>query len=621
MLRRAWEQLSFLSRLLITTSTALLIAGALMLFVAASQVLGEIRGDLHQELEKELQTLPGTVAEAVVVGDFATVQQILDRYVKRSLVISIVFRDVSGIELRSVDPQPEGTVPRWFREYFGLADLSGTTPIRIGERDYGELRLQLSSRLPLERAWRNLRAHLSILLLAVVLDFAGIWLVLRYGLRPLRHLEATARRATQGESGAQAPVEGSPEFLAVIEAFNSMAAVVKANEDKLIEARDKSEQANRAKSAFLATMSHEIRTPMNGILGMAQLLAQPGVTDAERCDYAKTLIASGESLMTLLNDILDFSKIEAGKLVLAEQPTSPLAILEETQRLFAGLAAAKGLQFTCQWHGAATMYRADGHRLRQMLANYVGNAIKFTEHGEVRVEAREIGRDARGARLEFTVSDTGIGLPESSRSQLFQPFNQLDSSVAREFGGSGLGLSIVRRLAEHMGGEVGVDSQPGRGARFWFQVCLEPLEGQLPDRVPTIPDGSDAKLSAPVMVVEDNPINSKVIVSLLGRLGVEAMTANQGQAALDLLDAGVKPALIFMDVHMPVLDGLAATRAIRQREQALGLSPIPIMALTADAFEEERAQCLAAGMDDFLTKPVSLEALQGALRRIAKSAA
>jgi len=246
--------------------------------------------------------------------------------------------------------------------------------------------------------------------------------------------------------------------------------------------KTEAESASLAKSRFLATMSHEIRTPMNGILGMAQMLLMPNLSAHDQRDFARTIMTSGQTLLTLLNDILDFSKIEAGKVHLESNVFEPRQFLQEAQALFAVSAANKHLSLEFRWDGpSGQRYRADSHRLRQMLFNLLGNGIKFTTQGKVCVEGSEIGRDGDAAVLEFSVSDTGIGIPEEKLDLLFRPFTQADSSTTREFGGTGLGLSIVHSLAKLMGGDVGVASEVGNGSRFWFRIRAEIVPGGLGD--------------------------------------------------------------------------------------------------------------------------------------------
>ena len=393
-----------------------------------------------------------------------------------------------------------------------------------------------------------------------------------------------------------------------------------ADRNELRRAKNAAEAANTAKSQFLATMSHELRTPMNGILGMAQLLAMPEIQDAERMQYAQTILKSGQSLLALLNNILDVSKVEAGRLQLESIAFAPGSILRDTADLFAATAAAKGLQLDVSWQGpAAQSYLGDPHRLQQMLSNLVGNAIKFTAQGFVRLQACEIERQPGHAVLEFSVEDSGIGVALDKQAALFQPFSQADCSTTRKFGGSGLGLSIVRSLAQLMGGEVGVDCVPEQGSRFWFRITT-PLSA--PDTgtrqsqdCSGMSAGQTTQFDGKVFAVEDNATNRVVILALLTKLGLSVSFAEDGAQAVEAITRGAACDLILMDLQMPVMDGYAATEQIRAWETTQGRPRRPIIALTADAYEEERQRCLIVGMDDVLTKPIFLADLQLALSR------
>lgn len=378
------------------------------------------------------------------------------------------------------------------------------------------------------------------------------------------------------------------------------------------------QSATRAKSEFLTTMSHELRTPMNGVLGMAQLLTRPTVTDAQRLDYAQVILRSGKTLLALLNDILDLSRVEAGRLEIATSTFSPAALVAEALESFREPASRKGLQLRMDVDAMPQgMYVGDPLRLRQMLSNYLSNAVKFTGAGQVSVTVTEQFDSRRRSVLEFGVVDTGAGFAPDKRQLLFHPFSQLDGSTTRQYGGSGLGLSIVARLADLMGGEVGASSIPGQGSRFWFRIPAA-RQARTGTRAPTKrpqPALETLALSAPVLVAEDNEVNREIIGLLLANLGATVEFAKDGQEAIDAVTSGQKFSIVLMDAQMPVVDGLAATQQIREWEASNGRPRLPIVAVSSGVFEEQRQRCIESGMDDFIAKPVVLDELVAALSR------
>jgi signal transduction histidine kinase/CheY-like chemotaxis protein len=376
-------------------------------------------------------------------------------------------------------------------------------------------------------------------------------------------------------------------------------------------AKIRAEEASLAKSSFLATMSHEIRTPMNGVIGMLQLLRDSPLS-AEQREQVNVASSSAHTLLRLLNDILDLSRIESGKLEFESITFSILEVLEESVALMAARADEKHLAM--QLHVSPDLplnVSGDPGRLKQVLLNLIGNALKFTETGGVEVHLELASRTPQVAIFRFKVRDTGIGMSPETQDKLFNKFTQADSSTTRRYGGSGLGLAISQELVRRMGGEIQVTSAPNQGSEFTFDISLPIVDAQAPAPVPTITASSRATLAGRVLVVDDDPVNLRVIDMMLRRFGLDTVLVTNGYDALER--AVHEPwDLVLMDLRMPGIDGLETTRRIRQQ---LAGRPLRIVALTANAMEEDRAECLAAGMDDFITKPVQREELYGRLER------
>ncbi|MCC2637574.1 MAG: signaling protein [Moraxellaceae bacterium] len=453
------------------------------------------------------------------------------------------------------------------------------------------------------------RVNMGLTLSFAVLLLGGLGLLVQRLIRPLNSLSLLMRRAEAGHSGLRAPLSGPRDITDMATAFNKMMTVLEEREAELQHSRDRALHTAQLKAQFAATVSHEVRTPLNGVVGMLDLLRDmPLEKPARECvDVAWN---SAHSLMELINGILDFSKLEAGKLELEEINFDLHELVASVLELLARQATQRGLELGYQPEpGLPARVRGDSLRVRQVLINLMSNAVKFTEQGEVTVRLSFVATDQGRGRLRIEVIDTGIGMDDATVRHVFDSFAQADPSTTRKYGGTGLGLTISKHLVDLMRGEIGVSSEPGRGSTFWFTVPVEVVDAPAAAVAPV----PEERLQAPVpggrvcrvLVVEDNRINQMVAGAMLAKIGCHCEFADNGAAAVDAVRQD-RFDLILMDCNMPEMDGYAATRHIRWMEQEERRTPTPIVAMTANAQSGDEELCRAAGMDDYLAKPVTL---------------
>lgn len=634
---------SLTRRLLILGLLPALVMFLVLLFFFTSARLDDARKELFNSSQILADNLAPAVEFAVVSGNTRLLNQTLEKTLERSQAIWIRVTDVTGqvvgqaakadginasepVEVFNSDilqfplDMEDDRPGNWFEPVYGFT--SGA--VRLGSVEVGVSESVLASRQ------RDILS--SSLIVGLALLAFTLLLVRRSMASLIEPIQGLTHRVKALISGNYNQFPGHPSggFSELVDLEHNLNALarhlenLKTSRDQTIAtsetARDRAEAANRSKSEFLAVMSHELRTPLNGVLGMIELISEDELSERQK-DYLGTARRSTEDLLTIISDILDISRMDRGKLALEYHDFDIRQVLENCAATYRHEAERQGLTLSLQFSGSwprDTLVKGDAPRLRQVLAGLLDNAIKFTDQGAIGVIAEWHDLDEHCMVLQCTVQDSGMGIPTERMTEIFNTFEQLDSSNARNHGGTGIGLALVQKLVELMGGHVKVETDLGTGSAFCFEVPFE-LTEELPDspRAESADTtSSKSHRNSRALVVEDNPVNQRVAAALLTRLGFQTDAVSNGRDALDRVRSNqFDYEVILMDCHMPLMDGYEATRTIREWEQEQGLSTVPIIALTADALPGTESACREAGMNDYLAKPVRKDKLRTVLSR------
>lgn len=628
--------------LLLGAAPAIVMFVVLMVFFTSAR-LDDARKDLADSSQMLADSLAPAVEYAVVSGNTLALEQILSQSLRRSRAQWIRVSNVVGDEVGFVSTDNPGDISaedtfdvfeseilqqpldlgedrqtEWFEPNYGF----GAGALRVGTVEVGVNKAQLAARRQ-DILWTSLAVGFSLLLFTLLIVNHSLNSIIS----PIHALSRRVSKLTNREY-EDVPVSSTGttrEIRELEESLNDLSRhlrSLKASRDETLasseKARERAEQANRAKSEFLATMSHELRTPLNGVLGMIELVTEETLS-ARQKDYLQTARQSTEDLLTVINDILDYSHIDRGTLELDNREFDLRELIANCTASYRHIAEQQGLSLSTKFIGEwpdHPIVLGDSPRLRQILAGLIDNAIKFTGDGFIKIQAGWFSLEENCMVLNCTVSDSGCGIPVERIHDIFNSFEQLETGDTRRYGGTGMGLSLVQRLVELMGGHVKVETDIGKGSSFRFEL---PFELAAPSEHPGTNNQGPIKTSsenARALVVEDNVVNQRVATALLKRLGFSTDSAANGEEALQLVQnnhSGYD--VILMDCQMPIMDGYETTRCIREWEQSNGQGGTPIIALTADALPGTESSCREAGMNDYLAKPVRKENLRTVLSR------
>lgn len=628
-LRRRWD---------INTRTQLIALGpALLLTLLLISFFTFVRiQDLRQELNHTGQLIANQLAPATEYGVISGNKEVLESLLTATLAtphvrflevqdstdkVLVYVEQPEQVHSRAQQIEVFQAPVRLQRIALNNDFLQGNSPsIEAAGEDYlGRVIVGMSSDAFSQRQQEILFKAAILALFALLFTFLVARRLATSLSRPIRDIGNAVKAIQQGDYSTPLPIVDDAELGALSRHINNLAnGLEQASREQhqamaqLIKTREEAEKANSAKSEFLAMMSHELRTPMNGVLGMLQLLETTRMTD-EQHEYTALASESTEHLLKVINDILDFSRIERSALELEHIPFNLAELVGSCAQSFQHSAAQRklGLDLLVPDDMQALQVQGDPTRIRQILVNLIGNALKFTEQGRVTVQCQWQALDHELLWFTCTVRDSGIGIPAESLERMFDAFQQADNSISRRYGGTGLGLPIARTLAERMGGTLRAQSEEGQGSVFTLEIPLALSRQTPPTLAPRLPAGKGDGEGRNVLLVEDNPVNQTVIEAMLRSLGFTVSIAADGAQAVRSAESLIFEAIL-MDCRLPIIDGYEATRQIRQLP---GCDEVPIIALTANALQGDREACLAAGMNDYLAKPFKRNDLQQILQR------